>query len=218
MFFVPGRITKSKRPSTGRVTHSANGASRRKSVKLEMRGRRTMATRSAVSRRRRAASSRQTPSSGSSSISRAIGKTPRHGRPVRVFEDLHAVANRLASPRNRFTANDRNSASLGIVEQAIRADDRREDAAAVDVGDQQPGAFRRRASPRLHRSWLLQIHLRHAARALDHDVFEARRQPLVRRQHALQQEVEMLVVFARRQSPPDPAVEHDLAARSPTSA
>ncbi len=98
-----------------------------------------MATRS-LGARGRLASSMQTPSSASSSISGAMGKTPRQGPAGRLLEKRRRQSRRGSSRRgNGSRRRSGAEGALRVVEQAVGSDDGGEDAAAVDVGDEEAG-------------------------------------------------------------------------------
>jgi hypothetical protein len=63
--------------------------------------------------------------------------------------------------------------SLVCVQEADGADDRREHAAAFDIGDEHPGRLNAGRQPEVHEVVIAKIQLADAARALDDDDVEA---------------------------------------------
>ena len=128
---------------------SARSGSR--SSKLAMRGRRgTAMTKRAVARSRALPRARGRPRRAAFAASAKCGTGPRHGTPVRSAMKVLPSAKSVGSPWKRLTSVAAISAGVGGIDHREGADERGDDAAAVDVADDDDRHIRRRGQSR---SW-----------------------------------------------------------------
>ena len=107
--------------------------------------------------------------------------------------------------------NPRKSARSSLFSRADRAENRREYAAALDVGDEDPRRVDTGGECEVGQVPPAQVELAHAACSFNDHEIEAARQVRVRRQHLVEQIVRVFVIPACGKRLPDRAVDDHLA-------
>ena len=127
------------------------------------------------------------------------------------LEDAHAVLEERRVAAKLVDGEAAEQRALFGGQQAGRAENRCEDAAAFDVRDEDPRRADACHQSEIHEVELAKVELADAAGAFDHHDIEAGREILVRGQDMGPQFIDVLEVAAGGKRLPDASVDHDLA-------
>ena len=108
-------------------------------------------------------------------MSAAYGNTPKHGVPVSCSSSSHTFIEQRDVTTKLVDGESAKQRALFRRQEMRRADDRREHAAALDIGHENPRRLNARHQTEIDQVVLAQIQLGDAARAFDDDRVEATR-------------------------------------------
>ena len=144
-----------------------------------------------------------------------IGRERKHAKTRRtrlVLEDAHSFIEQREVASELVDRKPAEQRALFRRQQLHTSNDGSEHAAALDVGDEDPGHLEASHEAQIDEVVRAQVHFGYAPRAFDHDHVEAASQIGIGGRDVRSQFVHRGVVFARRQGLPRSAVHNDLAA------
>ena len=143
---------------------------------------------------------------------RGVRKHPEARRLGLPLQQLHAIIEERDVATELVDGEPAKQRALFRRQQMCRADHRREHAAALDIGHEDPGRLNARHQAEVDQVVLAQIQLGDAARPFDDDRVEAAGQIVIGREHDRSQLVGVRVVLASGERLPQTAVHDHLAA------